>query len=65
MSIGSKGMPWVIGFALLAFLPPRVNAADEAADSLAKGVLDKAGVRATVCELPRAGDGTLAACGRW
>jgi hypothetical protein len=31
------------------------------ADALANIVLDKAGVRATVCEIPRVGDGTLAA----
>jgi outer membrane protein assembly factor BamB len=38
-----------------------VDAAEEPADSLAKAVLDKAGVRAGVCEMPRVGDGTLAA----
>ena len=48
-------MPWAIGFALLASLSQAVNAAEEAADSLARTVLDKAGVRATVCEMPRAG----------
>lgn len=36
-------------------------AADDPADALAKTVLAKAGIHATVCEMPRAGDGTLAA----
>ena len=38
-----------------------VDAAEQLADSLAKTVLDKAGMRVTVCEMPRAGDGALAA----
>ena len=36
-------------------------AADDPADTQAKAVLAKAGVRATICEMPWAGDGTLAA----
>ena len=56
-----KGMRWLVGLALWASLPPMADAAEEPADVLAKTVLDKAGVRATFCEIPRAGDGTLAA----
>ena len=36
-------------------------AADDSADALAKSVLEKAGIRVGVCEMPRVGDGTLAA----
>ena len=36
-------------------------AADDLADALARTVLAKAGVHATICEMPRVGDGTLAA----
>ena len=36
-------------------------AADDPADDLAKTILQKAGIHVGVCELPRAGDGTLAA----
>jgi len=36
-------------------------AANDAADGLAKTVLEKSGVRVSVCEMPQAGDGTLAA----
>ena len=53
-------LPRVIGLTLL-FCSLGVYAAEEPADSLARTVLAKAGVRATVCEMPRAGDGTLAA----
>src|SRR5262245_18883186 len=35
--------------------------AGASADELAKAILEKAGIHATLCELPRAGDGTLAA----
>jgi len=37
------------------------RAADDPSDAVAKGVLDKAGIHATVCEMPCVGDGTLAA----
>ena len=36
-------------------------AADDPADALAKTILQQAGIRVGVCELPRVGDGTLAA----
>ena len=36
-------------------------AADATSDGLAKALLAKAGIRATLCEMPRVGDGTLAA----
>ena len=51
----------MIGIALFVFLPSLIGAAEDPADSLARMVLDKAAMRATVCEMPRAGDGTLAA----
>jgi outer membrane protein assembly factor BamB len=35
--------------------------AEESADVLARALLAKAGIQATVCEMPRAGDGALAA----
>lgn len=53
--------PWMVVVALLALLPTGTKAAEVPADLLAKMVLDKAGVRATVCEMPQIGDGTLAA----
>jgi hypothetical protein len=46
----------IIGCFLCVFFPPMVNAAEEPNDVLAKTVLDKAGVRVTVCEMPRVGD---------
>ena len=51
----------MIGIALFVFLPSLIGAAEDPADSLARMVLDKAAMRATVCEMPQAGDGTLAA----
>ncbi|MBC8870450.1 MAG: hypothetical protein H8E44_13595 [Planctomycetes bacterium] len=36
-------------------------AADDSADALAKSALEKAGIRVGVCEMPRVGDGALAA----
>ena len=48
------------GLVLLACATALV-AAEAPADNLAKTVLDKAAVRVGVCEMPRAGDGTLAA----
>ena len=44
---------------LLCMMP--VFAAKTPADTLAAAVLAKAGIRATVCEMPHAGNGTLAA----
>lgn len=46
-------------FALLARLGTTL--AEEPAGALARAVLAKAGIRAGVCEMPRVGDGTLAA----
>lgn len=51
----------IVGLAFLAFLTTIARAAEDLSDTLAQIVLGKAGVRATVCEMPRAGDGTLAA----
>jgi len=51
----------IIGLAFWVFLPALTNAAETPVDALAKMVLDKAGVRATVCEMPQVGDGSLAA----
>src|SRR5208283_3484417 len=46
--------------ALVCAHSPAFAAAD-AADALAQTIMQQAGIRATVCELPRVGDGTLAA----
>ena len=49
----------IMGLALaVAWMP--VNAAESPGDALAKTVLAKSGARATVCEMPGVGDGTLA-----
>ena len=56
----SKAILGIIAFSLLALLAPLGNAAEDASNLLAKPVLGKADIRATVCEMPRVGDGTLA-----
>ena len=52
---------WIVGLVLFVFMPPVLKAAEEPADALARAVLAKAGIRAGVCEMPRVGDGSLAA----
>jgi outer membrane protein assembly factor BamB len=53
-----KHLTYLLGILLWA---TATSAADGPADALAKTVLGQAGVRATVCEMPWAGDGKLAA----
>jgi|GEM_PF-1953762 len=48
-------------FLALTFTWTPSNAAENKADALAKTILEKSGGRATICEMPRAGDGALAA----
>ena len=61
MKMTWKHMTWIMGFALVALFPSMVSVAEEPVDALAKAVLAKAGIRVGVCEMPRGGDGALAA----
>ncbi|MEI8196644.1 MAG: hypothetical protein WCI73_12100, partial [Phycisphaerae bacterium] len=50
----------IIGIVLAASFPLMVTAAENLPDAFAKIILEKAGIRVGICELPQAGDGMLA-----
>ena len=57
-----RAVPWLIALAFTVGLLARpASAATPDATALAKVVLAKAGIHVTVCEMPRVGDGSLAA----
>jgi len=57
----SNLLQYSAALALLACVACPLEAAEIPSDALAKTVLDKAGIRVGVCEIPRVGDGALAA----
>ena len=50
------GLRWLNGLVLFVFMSPALHAAEEPADALARGLLERADARAGVCEMPRVGD---------
>jgi outer membrane protein assembly factor BamB len=54
-------MHWILRIAIVVLPASVLNAAEALPDAPARVVMNKAGIRVGVCEIPRIGDGTLAA----
>ena len=61
MRISNNFIFGIVVVALSVFPPEMAFAAEMPADTLARVVLDKAGIRVGICEMPQAGDGALVA----